>query len=112
MTAWQETAAAAGLVLAALVLMIRSAVARARERKWRASERKLETVLQPKETVKAICPQKNGRVILTSKRLLFETKEGFTAVALKDIKSVRGNTSEKKEHNRTGEDGEPYGKKR
>ena len=95
MTLWQKFAAAAVLGLI-LFLVIRSAVAKAKDRKWRAGERKLETVLLPRETVKAVCPQKKGRWIRTSKRLLFETKEGFTAVSLKDIKSVRGNTKDKK----------------
>ena len=95
MTLWQKFAAAAVLGLI-LFLVIRSAVAKAKDRKWRAGERKLETVLLPRETVKAVCPQKKGRWILTSKRLLFETKEGFTAVSLKDIKSVWGNTKDKK----------------
>ena len=95
MTLWQKIAAAAVLLLI-LFLMIRSAVRKAKDRKWRTAERKLTTVLQPKETIKAICPQKKGRWILTSKRLLFETKEGFTAVNLKDVKSVRGNTKDGK----------------
>ena len=95
-TSWQEPAAAAAVGLILLVLLIRSAVNRARDRKWRAAERKLETVLQPKEMIKAVCEQKKGRVILTSKRVLFETREGFTAVPLKDIKRVRGNTKDKK----------------
>lgn len=96
MTSWQEMAAAVLVGLLLLVLLIRSAVRRARDRKWRAAERKLETVLQPKEMIKAVCHQKKGRIILTSKRLLFETREGFTAVALKDIRRVRGNTKDKK----------------
>ena len=96
MISWQEILAALLLVLLIVILLIRSAVRRARDRKWRAAERKLETVLQPKETIKSICPQKKGRVILTSKRLLFETKEGFRAIALKDIKKVQGNTKDKK----------------
>ena len=96
MTSWQEIVAAALLGLLVLIFAVRSSVRKARDRKWRAAERKLETVLQPKETIKCICPQKKGRVILTSKRLLFETRQGFTAVALKDIKRVRGNTKDKK----------------
>ena len=95
MILWQKIAAAAVLLLI-LSLLIRSAVVRAKDRKWRTAERKLTTVLQPKETAKAICPQKKGRWILTSRRLLFETREGFHAVNLKDIKSVRGNTKDKK----------------
>ena len=93
---WQEILAASVLALIALIFLVRASVRKARDRKWRAAERKLETVLQPKETIKCICPQKKGRVILTSKRLLFETKEGFTAIALKDMKKVQGNTKDKK----------------
>ena len=51
----------------------------------------LELVLQPRESIKVICPQKKGRVILTSKRILFETKGGFNAVPIKTIKKVQGN---------------------
>ena len=96
MNSWQEILAASVLVLLALILWIRSAAAKSRDRKWRAAERKLTTVLQPKETIKVICPQKKGRVILTSKRLLWETGTGFNAIALKDIKKVQGNTKDKK----------------
>ena len=53
--------------------------------------RKLELVLQPRETIKVICPQKKGRVILTSKRVLFDTKEGFNAVPIRTIQKVLGN---------------------
>lgn len=96
MTAWQEILAASVLALIVLIFLVQASVRKARDRKWRAAERKLETVLQPKETIKSICPQKKGRVILTSKRVLFETREGFTAVPLKDIKRVQGNTKDKK----------------
>ena len=96
MNSWQEILAASVLVLLALTFSVRSAVIKARDRKWRAAERKLTTVLQPKETIKLICPQKKGRVILTSKRLLWETGTGFNAIALKDIKKVQGNTKDKK----------------
>ena len=96
MTAWQEWVAA-GLVLVVLMLItIRSALRKAKDRKWRAAERKLTTVLQSGETIKVICPEKKGRVILTSKRLLFENREGFHAVALKDIKKIQGTTKEGK----------------
>lgn len=82
----------AGLALAALLLLwrLRAALRRSRERKERAFQRKLETVLLPKETVKALSPQKKGQYILTSKRVLAETKAGFTALDLKDIKSAHG----------------------
>ena len=85
----QEILAAAAVVL--LILAIRSSLRKHRDYKYRAAARKLELVLQPRESIKAICPQKKGRVILTSKRVLFETKGGFTAVPIKTIKTVRGN---------------------
>ncbi len=96
MISWQEILAAAVLVLMVLILAVRASILRARDRKWRAAERKLTTVLLPKETIKCVCPQKKGRCILTSRRLLFETREGFTAVVLKDIKRVQGSTKEGK----------------
>lgn len=90
MTPLQELLTAAVLLLLP-VLAIRSALRKHRERKLRDAARKLELVLQPRETIKAICPQKRGRCILTSKRLLFETAQGFQAVTIKDIKKVQGN---------------------
>lgn len=88
MIPWQELLAIA--VILFLVLAIRSSLRKSRDRKQREKLRKLELVLQPRETIKVICPQKGGRCILTSKRLLFETKKGFNAVVLKDIKRVQG----------------------
>lgn len=85
---WQSLAAILLLLLALTTLI--SAATKERNRKKREAERKLELVLQPRETIKVICPQKKGRCILTSKRLLFETREGFNAVVLKDIKRVQG----------------------
>ena len=81
-------AAAAGLVMLALV---RSSLRKNREYKKRDHLRKLELVLQPRESIKVICPQKKGRVILTSKRILFENKDGFHALLLKNITKVQGN---------------------
>ena len=89
MIPWQELLAlAAGLML---VSAVRAASRKRRDRKFREKLRKLELVLQPRETIKAICPQKKGRVILTSRRVLFETTQGFTAVEIKSIKRVQGN---------------------
>ena len=89
MEPWQELLVAAGMLM--LVLAVRSALRKNRDRKLRDATRKLELVLQPRETIKALCPQKRGRCILTSKRVLFETVQGFTALNIKDIKKVRGN---------------------
>lgn len=78
-------------VLTVLTVMFLSALRKRKESQFRDATRKLELVLQPRETIKAICPQKKGRVILTSKRVLFDTKEGFDAVPIKTIKRVQGN---------------------
>lgn len=90
MLPWQETLTAAAAVLLVLLLAIRSSLRKRRERKMRDFTRTLETALLPRETVKVICPQKKGRWILTSKRLLLEEKGGFHAVPLEKIKSVQG----------------------
>lgn len=89
MQPWQEILAAASMLL--LILAVRSSLKKRRDYKYRDAARKLELVLQPRETIKVICPQKKGRVILTSKRVLFETKGGFNAVPIKTIKKVQGN---------------------
>lgn len=89
MQPWQEILAAASLLL--LILAVRSSLKKRRDYKYRDAVRKLELVLQPRETIKVICPQKKGRVIMTSKRVLFETKGGFNAVPIKTIKKVQGN---------------------
>ena len=81
--------AAAALTGVALITL--SILRKNRESKYRDAARKLELVLQSRETIKVICPQKKGRVILTSKRILFDTKEGFHAVPIKTIKKVQGN---------------------
>ena len=81
----------AAAVLMGIALVILSLLRKNRESKYRDAVRKLELVLQPRETIKVICPQKKGRVILTSKRILFETKDGWSAVPIKTIKKVQGN---------------------
>ena len=85
----QEILAAAAVALV-LALAVLSFLRKNREFKRKEDTRRLESVLLPRESVKVICPQKKGRVILTSKRVLFETREGFHAVLLKDIKRVQG----------------------
>ena len=79
--------AAAALVL---LLAVRSDPRKRRARRQRDFTRTLETALLPKETIKVICPQKKGRWILTSKRLLLEEKGGFHAIPLGKIKSIQG----------------------
>ncbi len=84
------------LFLLCLFFLVRSWLRKRKQNRKRDFDRKLETVLQPKERVKLICPQKKGRCILTSKRLLWETGEGFTAVPLRTVKGIQGVTIEGK----------------
>ena len=84
------------LPLAALLIALMNARHRRRLGKQRDFARKLEMVLLPRETVKVIVPQKPGRAVLTSKRVLFETKSGFNAVLIKDIRKVSGLSEEGK----------------
>ena len=86
-----EVTLTAAVVLLMLVLAVRSSRRKRRDFQTRNATRKLELVLQPRESVKIICPQKKGRVILTSKRILFENKDGFHALLLKNITKVQGN---------------------
>ena len=89
MIPWQAILVAAAVVMI-IVALVQSSLRKNREYKKRDNTRKLELVLQPRESIKVICPQKKGRVILTSKRILFETRDGFHAVLLKHIKKVQG----------------------
>jgi len=89
MTNWQYLllcAAALCLILARLMI----AINRRKDQKNRERTRKLETLLQPRETIKVICPQKRSRCILTSHRLIFEKKGRFTAFLLTTITKVQG----------------------
>ena len=88
MNDWQYLAAIALLLI--LLLAIRSAVIKRRKRLERDFTRKLETLLQPRETVKVVCPNHEGRWVLTSRRLLIETKEGFMAIPFSKIKQLKG----------------------
>lgn len=90
MLPWQVILTAAAAVFLILLLAIRASVRKRRERRQRDFTRTLETALLPRETVKVICPQKKGRWILTSKRLLLEEKGGFHAIPFDRIKSVQG----------------------
>ncbi len=85
---WQYLSGFAAVILAALA--IRSAVVKKRKRKERDFTRKLETVLQPRENVKVICPNHGSRWILTSRRLLLDTKDGFLAIPFGKIKKLQG----------------------
>ncbi len=87
----------AGLILAlGLTLWIREALARARRNKLRDQTRTLETLLLPKETVKLICPNRFGRWILTSKRLVIQERSGYTALPFRRIQKLQGHTADGK----------------
>ena len=84
MNHWHYVLAAALLLL--LLLILRSRFLRRRNRKHREFSRKLETVLQPKENVKAVCPNGKYHWIATDKRLLMENGEGFRAIPYGKLK--------------------------
>lgn len=96
MNQWQYLLLAVGGLV--FLLAVRSAVLTRSERKQRDFTRSLETLLQPKETIKVICHQKRARYILTSHRLILERKGKFHAVTLKQITKAQGTN---KEGNRT-----------
>ena len=76
--------------LALLAAIVISAVNKHKFRKHRDFTRSLETLLQPKETVKVICQQKDFRCILTNTRIIFEKKGDFTAFPIKSVTKVQG----------------------
>ena len=90
MNHWPIYLAAAGLI--AVLLAVRGGLKKRRDRLQRDAQRRLELVLQPKETVKVICPQRGGRCILTSKRLIFDDHSGVHAVELRKIPQCQGAT--------------------
>ena len=87
--------AALALILI-LALMIWSAAVKKRKLKQRDFDRKLETVLKPDEEILVLHNDQSGRWILTTHRLLLDTKAGFTATAFSKVKSISGLTAEGK----------------
>ncbi len=77
-----------------LALVIHIYLQKRGTRRLRDFNRTLDTVLLPRETVKAVCPQWGGHWILTNKRLLLEKRGGFYAVPLEKIKSAKGITAD------------------
>ena len=84
------------VLLLVLTAGILSAQRKRRARKQRDFTRRLETVLQPKEEIKVVCPDRGGSWILTNKRLIIENGEGFVAYPFSKIESVSGVTSDGK----------------
>ena len=67
-----------------------SKIKRYRLRKELDFTRRRETLLLPKETIRAICPGPHGKWVLTNKRLILEAGEGFTAFPFSKIKKISG----------------------
>lgn len=89
MTLWQiALPAVAGAAAAGMLL--RSTGKKRKQARQRDFARRLETVLLPRETVKAQCGKRGKRCVLTSKRLLFETKTGFRGMQITQISRVYG----------------------
>ncbi len=78
------------LSFAGLGAIAGSALAVAKLRKQRDFIRRLETLLQPRETVQVICPSPKGKWILTNKRLILEHGDGFDAFPFEKIGKVSG----------------------
>ena len=87
---------AAGIFLVTAAIV--SGICRSRARRERDFTRSLETLLQPRETVKVICPQKGFRCILTNSRIILEKRGKFTAFPLRSVRKLQGSS---KEGNRT-----------
>lgn len=85
---WPYLLAASGAALLAVV--IHRAIVRRRLRLERDFDRKLGTLLLPKETVKIVCDNPGGRWVLTSHRLIRDTKEGFLAFPFSKVKHLKG----------------------
>ena len=96
MTNEQYLLVAAVALMLILIFAIRAAVLKKRRLKQQDFDRKLETVLKPNEEVLVIHRERSGRWILTSQRLLLDTKDGFTATAFQKIKSISGLTADGK----------------
>ena len=86
---WRELLVGlAGIVLLA-ILVCRFLRLRARRREQDFT-RRLETLLQPKEKIKAVCHQRGGYCILTGSRIIFEKNGSFSAFPLKKIRKLQG----------------------
>lgn len=79
-----------GAVAAFLLIKLCAVLIKRKKRLQRDFTRRLETLLQPGENIKVICPSHQGRWILTNKRLIMEAGEAFTAFPFKKIKKVSG----------------------
>lgn len=78
--------AGAGIILAWLCRVGR------RQKAYNHQEflRKLDSLLQPKEAILVLCPQKGGCCVLTNQRMLLEKRGTFQAFPLSDLRSVQG----------------------
>lgn len=86
---WQYSLLCAPGVLI-LALSIHFHRVKLRRKKEQAFAFRVETVLLPRETVKMICPGRDGRWVLTSRRLLLEDGEGFFAIPFARLRRLEG----------------------
>lgn len=90
MTLTQQHLLLGSILLLILLLWIAGKVRKYRRRKERDFTRQLETLLLPEEAVTALCPGHHGRWVLTSKRLIIQAGEKFSAFPFGKIKKVSG----------------------
>ena len=96
MTQQQYLFVAALAMALLLVLKVAAAAAKKKRLKQMDFDRKLSTVLKPEEELLVIHREKSGRWILTTQRLLLDTKDGFFATSFNKIKSISGLTADGK----------------
>ena len=86
---WRELLVGLAGTVLLTILVCRFLRLRARRREQDFT-RRLETLLQPKEKIKAVCPQRGGYCILTGNRIIFEKNGSFSAFPLKKIQKLQG----------------------
>ena len=88
------------LVLAAVVSVLLAWIFAVSRVRWKDSRReflrKLDSMLQPKEKVAVICPQRGGYCVLTNFRLLVTHRGDYTGYSLKELRGIQGKTKEGK----------------
>ncbi len=89
MNLWQ-TYLLAALAAGFLLLMLYEAIRRHRIGNEREVHRRLDALLKPKEEIQVTCSGRKGCWILTNKRLILQSGEGFTAFPFAGIQKVTG----------------------
>lgn len=86
---WRELLILLAAALVLILLLHRFFRKRARRRELDFT-RKLETLLQPKEQIKAVCHQRLGHCIVTGSRIIFEKNGSFSAFPLSKLQKLQG----------------------